>query len=86
MANLLFARRIIIVVLSQRDITTAYDEGHAYFIVSEVLGTLKKEAVPNIITAVTARLDYGSGLSIIVLVQCSSSILVQTVTWLLQLW
>ena len=29
-AGLLFARRIIIVVLSQRDITTAYDEGHAY--------------------------------------------------------
>ena len=42
-ASLMFARRIVIVELSQRDISTAYDEDHAYFIVSEVLGTLKKK-------------------------------------------
>ena len=41
-AGSLFARRIVIVVLSQRDITTAYDKDHAYFIVDEIIGTLKK--------------------------------------------
>ena len=38
----LFAGRIVIFVLSQRDIATAYHEHHAYFIVGEILGALKK--------------------------------------------
>ena len=38
----LFARKIIIFGLSQRDTATAYDEDHAYFIVGEILGALKK--------------------------------------------
>ena len=42
-----FARRIVIGVLSQRDITTAYDEDHANFTVSEFLGTLKKGSGSN---------------------------------------
>ena len=46
-AGSLFARRIVIVVLSQRDITTAYDEDHAYFIVGEILGTLKEGSSSN---------------------------------------
>ena len=46
-AGSLFARRIVIVVLSQRDIATAYNKDHAYFIVSEVLGTLKKGSSSN---------------------------------------
>ena len=41
-ASSLFARRIVIFVLSQRDIAIAYDEYHAYFIVVEILGALKK--------------------------------------------
>ena len=38
----LFARKIIIFGLSQRDTATAYDEDHAYFIVGEILRALKK--------------------------------------------
>ena len=43
----LFARRIVIVVFNQRDIATAYDEGHADFIVGEILGALKKGSDSN---------------------------------------
>ena len=45
-ASSLFARRIII-VFSQRDIATAYDEGRAYLIVGEILGALKKGSDSN---------------------------------------
>ena len=40
----LFARRIVVLVLSQR---AAYDEDHAYFSVGEVLGTMKKGSDSN---------------------------------------
>ena len=45
--SLLFARRIVIVVLSQRDIAIAYDEDHAYFNFGEILGALKKGSGSN---------------------------------------
>ena len=76
-ASSLFARKIVIVVFSQRDIATAYDEGYAYFIVGEILGALKKGSSSNPFTAVAAGLDHASRAWIaFVPVKHSSSILV----------